>query len=50
MLMYNLVEYNNNYLKTLGRLWEYYRDEPILDDNNDIANFPAANNNSALFK
>ena len=29
---------------------EYYRDEPILDDNDDIANFPAANNNSALFK
>ena len=50
MLIYNLVECNKNYLKTLGRLWEYYRDEPILDDNDAIANFPAANNNNALFK
>ena len=27
MSMYSLVEYSNNYLKTLGSLWQYYRDE-----------------------
>ena len=29
--MYNLIEYSNNYAKTTGRLWQYFRDEP--DDN-----------------
>ena len=24
--MYNLAEYNDIYLKTLGRLWQCYRD------------------------
>ena len=28
MQMYNLIEYSDNYLKTLGSLWQYYRDEP----------------------
>ena len=50
MPMYNLIEYSNNYSKTSGRLQQYYRDEPFLDDNNAIANFPAPNNNSASFK
>ena len=26
--MYNLIEYSNNYSKTSGSLWQYYRDEP----------------------
>ena len=26
--MYNLIEYNGNYLKTSKDLWQYYRDEP----------------------
>ena len=30
--MYNLIEYSNNYSKTSGSLWQYYRDDP----NNDI--------------
>ena len=25
--MYNLIEYNKNYKKTTGSLWNYYRDE-----------------------
>ena len=29
--MYNLIEYSNNYLKSSGSLWEYYR-----DNSNDI--------------
>ena len=28
MPMHNLIEYNNNYLKTSGSLWPYYRDQP----------------------
>ena len=28
MPMYNLIEYSNNYSKTSGSLWQYYRDEP----------------------
>ena len=30
--MYSLIEYSNNYSKTSGRLWQYYRDGP----NNNI--------------
>ena len=29
MPMYNLIEHSDNYSKTPGRLWQYYRDEPI---------------------
>ena len=28
MLMYKLIEYSKNYLKTSESLWNYYRDEP----------------------
>ena len=28
MPMYKLTEYSNNYLKTSGSLWQYYKDEP----------------------
>ena len=28
MAMYNLIEYSDNYSKTSGSLWQYYRDEP----------------------
>ena len=28
MPMYNLIEYSDNYSKTSGSLWQYYRDEP----------------------
>ena len=26
--VYHLLEYNKNYRKTTGNLWNYYRDEP----------------------
>ena len=32
MPMYNLIEYSDNYAKTTGRLWKYFRDEPVADD------------------
>ena len=28
MPMYNLIEYSDNYLKTSGILWQYYKDKP----------------------
>ena len=28
MSMYNLIEYSDNYAKTSGSLWQYYRHEP----------------------
>ena len=28
MAMYSLTEYSKNYSKTIGSLWNYYRDEP----------------------
>ena len=28
MPMYNLIEYSDNYGKTRGSLWQYFRDEP----------------------
>ena len=35
--MYNLLEYSKNYRKTTGSLWNYYRDEPNSDtDENEI--------------
>ena len=34
MPMYNLIEYSDNYAKTSGSLWQYYRDE----SNGNLAN------------
>ena len=42
---YNVIYYSDNYSKTSGSLRQYYRDEPFLDANGNITNFPAANNN-----
>ena len=36
MPMYNLIEYSDNYAKTSGSLWQYYRDKP--NDNKKILN------------
>ena len=47
MPMYNFIEYNDNYSKTSGSLWQYYRDEPALDNAGTLVNFPG---NSASFK
>ena len=35
MPMYNLIEYSDNYVKTTGSLWQYFRDEPVNDDDDD---------------
>ena len=33
MPMYNLIEYNDNYAKTTGSLWQYCKDIPARNDN-----------------
>ena len=38
MPMYNLIEYSDNYAKTSGSLWQYFRDEPD-DDLEDSESF-----------
>ena len=32
MPMYNLIEYSDNYAKTTGSLWQFFRDELVADD------------------
>ena len=38
MPMHNLIEYSDNYAKTSGSLWQYFRDEPD-DDIEDSESF-----------
>ena len=48
-IVYNLIEYNNNYSKTSGSFWQYYRNETALTNSDATANFHNADN-SASFK
>ena len=50
MPMYNLIEYSNAYSKTSRGLWQYYRDEPALENNGNIIDFPANDSKSISFK
>ena len=50
MSTYDLIEYSNVYSKTSGSVWQYYRDEPTLDNNNNITDFPTDNSISFKFK
>ena len=43
MPMYNLLEYSKNYRKTIGSLYNYYRDELTNDQNNNFANINVIN-------
>ena len=49
--MYNLLEYSKNYRKTIGSLYNYYRDE--LSDDTDFNNFDnikVVNSNTFKYK
>ena len=39
MPMYNLIEYSDNYAKTTGSLWQYCKDIPARDNNDEIIAF-----------
>ena len=43
MPMYNLIEYSDNYAKTTGSLWQYCKDIPARDNNNQILEFTGGN-------
>ena len=53
MPMYNLLEYSKNYRKTIGSLYNYYRDE-LSDntnpDNNQFNNIKVVNSNTFKYK
>ena len=51
MPMYNLLEYSKNYKKTVGSLYNYYRDE-LSDDNDDaiFGNIKVVNSNAFKYK
>ena len=48
MPMYNFIEYSHNYLKILGRLWQYHRDKPNLNDNGVVIDFPDDTDNASF--
>ena len=50
MLMYNLIEYSDNYSKTCGSLWQYCKDIPAVDDNDDVIFNGANDTDSFNFK
>ena len=50
MPMYDLIEYSDIFTKTSGSLYQYYRDEPVLNNNVNIINFLDDDNNSISFK
>ena len=43
MPMYNLIEYSDNYAKTTGSLWQYCKDIPARNNNNEINHFTEGN-------
>ena len=50
MLIYNLLEYSDNYSKTFGVLWQYCRNELAVDGNGEIADFTAVDSLTNSFK
>ena len=42
MPMQNLIEYSNNYSKKSGSLWQYCKDIPALNNNDNIVDFNGA--------
>ena len=50
MPMYNLLEYSKNYRKTIGSLYNYYRDELTNDGNDNFNNRNAVNSEAFKYK
>ena len=38
MTMYKLLEYRQNYSKTTGSFWNYYKDEPSITGKSEVNN------------
>ena len=45
MLMYNLIEYSDNYSKTSGSLWQHCKEIPAVKNAGNIEGFNGANAN-----
>ena len=43
MMMYNLIEYSNNYSKTSGSLWQYCKEIQAVNNDGDIIDFNGVN-------
>ena len=50
MPMYNLLEYSKNYRKTIGSLYNYYRDELTNDGDDNFANRNVVNSNAFKYR
>ena len=50
MSMCNLIKCCDAYLKTSGSLYQYYRDEPAINDNCNITDSAANNNDITSLK
>ena len=48
--MHNLIEYSEDCSQISGRLWQYYRDQPNLNDDGNIIDFPVNDNTSLSIK
>ena len=50
MSMYNLLECSKNYRQATGSLWNYYRDEPNSDTNDNEIKYSIINSKSFDYK
>ena len=50
MPMYNSTEYSDTYSQASERLWQFYKDELVLNNNNNAIDCPNDNNNSISLK
>ena len=50
MPMHNLLKYSKNYRKTIGSLYNYYRDELTNDDNDNFADINVVNSEEFKYK
>ena len=50
MPIYNLLKYSKNYRKTIGLLYNYYRDELTNDNNDNFANRNVVNSEAFKYK
>ena len=50
MPMYNLLEYSKNYRKTIGSLYNYYRDELTNNGNDNFNNRNVVNSEAFKYK
>ena len=50
MLMYNLIEYSDNYADTSGSLWQFKKDESLVTDAGNPDNVSTTNSTSFKYK